>query len=186
MTCVLGWTSLNHKPKTTTYQKSFFPQSIKDWNNLTPNQRNCPSISSFKDNLRKKLGLKANPLLKNNSNKTTINHTRIRLGLSGLSSQRCDYNHIKDPKCPTCGAKTEDPQYYFLLCPTYNGLRPIFLQKTCDILTENDIQIDFHRRPFRNFFINTILNGSPLLDEMNNKKIIELCQAFIRESKRFP
>jgi hypothetical protein len=170
---------------TTAYQKSYFPQTIKDWNSLPLNIRNSPSIATFKENMKKTLGPKANPLFKYNSSKTSINHTRIRLGLSGLASQRCDYNHIKDPKCQTCGAKTEDPQHFFLTCPTYNGFRPIFLQKISDILTANNIQIEFHKRHFRDFFLNIILNGSPLLDEQANMKIIEVCQSFIRESKRF-
>ena len=137
-------------PKTTTYQKSFFPQSINDWNNLNMDIRGAPSINSFKDHQKKLCGHKINPLYHHDSSKAAINHTRIRLGLSGLSSQRFDYNHINDPRCLTCGAENEDPVHFFMLCPTYDGPRTKFLASICDILGENNIQIDFRRRNFRN------------------------------------
>ena len=171
--------------KTTTYLKSFFPQTIKDWNTLNNATRTSISISSFKDQLKKSLKLKSNPLFYLNSTRASTHQTRIRLGLSGLSSQRRDYNHIQDPKCQSCHAKTEDPEHYFLLCPTFDGPRPNFIQGVVDILIANNTDIDFRIRQFRELFIHIILNGHPSLDEESNKTIFELCQTFIRESKRF-
>jgi hypothetical protein len=171
--------------KTTTYQKSFFPQSINDWNNLGPNLRGLNTIDSFKYHQKKLCGSKPNPLYHHNSSKAAINQTRIRLGLSGLSSQRFDYNHINDPRCLTCGAENEDPVHYFMLCRTYDGPRPKFLTDICDILTASDIEIDFRKRLFRNFFIETIIKGTNLLNEDANAKIFQITQHFIKESKRF-
>ena len=85
--------------RTTTYQKSFFPNSIKDWNELDMSARGCPSIDSFKEYQKKNCGFKVNSLFNKYSTKESINQSRIRLGLSGLSSQRHDYNHIDSPKC---------------------------------------------------------------------------------------
>jgi hypothetical protein len=173
-------------PKTVTYQKSFFPQSIKDWNNLPQQTRESTSLSSFKDYQKKTTGYKTNPNYHHNSSNAAITHTRIRLGLSGLSSQRFNYNHIASPQCLTCGAANEDPTHYFLLCPTYAAPRPAFLEGICDILDDYEINIDFRRRRFRDKFIQLILKGSPCLNDVTTTRIFEITQTFIYDSKRFP
>ena len=172
--------------RTTSYHKFFFPQSINDWNALNLHTRNSPTIISFKDKLKSSSGYKINPLYHQSPSNAFINQTRIRLGLSGLSSQRHDYKHITDPKCQTCNARKEDPFHYFVLCPTYNGQRPPLLEGICDIFREKGIEVDFRRPLFRNFLINTILRGTDILDDNSNKIIFTLAQTYIRESHRFP
>jgi hypothetical protein len=169
--------------RTTTYQKSFFPQSVKDWNGLDKTLR---AINTFKDHQKKNAGYKTNKLFHHRSNAPAINHTRIRLGLSGLSSQRFDYKHIDDPKCIRCGAKREDPIHYFLLCPAYTEQRQNSLNDICDILHSNDIAVEFNRGNFRKFVIKTILRGSILLDDVENKNIFLITQLYILNTKRFP
>jgi hypothetical protein len=172
--------------RTSTYQNSFFPKTIKDWNNLDRAVRLLPSVDSFKDHLKKTISPKINKLYHHDCNKAAISQTRMRLGLSGLSSHRHDYNHINDPKCPTCAAKSEDPLHYFLLCPTYARQRPSLITETCNILLLHGIQVDFLSKPFRDFYIKTLLKGSDLFNLTTNKNIFELVQVFIRESQRFP
>ena len=172
-------------PKTATYQKSFVPQTINDWNNLAVAIRELPSIDSFKYYQKKTCGFKTNSLYHHSSSSAAINHTRIRLGLSGLSAQRFDYNHINDPRCLTCGANNEDITHYFMLCPTYSGPRPEFLTGICDLLSGNNIEIDFRSRPFRNFFLETIIKGTACLDNKVIAKIFQITHKFINESKRF-
>jgi hypothetical protein len=70
-----------------TYQNSFFPQSIKNWNELSKKDR---EICTFKEHQNKKSGFKNNHLYHLYSSKAATNHTRIKLGLSGLASQCCD------------------------------------------------------------------------------------------------
>jgi hypothetical protein len=171
--------------RTTSYQKSFFPHTITDWNNLEDNIKNLPSIDCFKENLKKISSPKPNPLFHHDGSKAAINHTRIRLGLSGLCSHRYNYKHINDPKCPTCDASCEDPTHYFLTCPTYNAQRHNFLIDICEILFTNDIEVDFTRRLYRTFFINTILKGSEDLTYQENQRIFTLTKTYILDSHRF-
>ena len=110
--------------RTATYQKSFFPQTIKDWNSLGRTVREVDNITKFKDHLKTNTGYKTNKLYQHSISKSAINQTRMRLGLSGLSSQRFDYKHIDDPKCLTCNAKIEDPEHYFLTCHCSKGKLP--------------------------------------------------------------
>jgi hypothetical protein len=172
--------------RTTTYQNSFFPKTIKDWNNLDRTSRLLTSPLSFKEFLKKSTTKKPNKLYHHDSSRAAIMHTRMRLGLSALSSQRFNYNHIKDPKCLTCGGKAEDTIHYFLLCPSFARHRPALIIETCTILSEKGIQIDFLNKPFRDFYIHTLLKGSPTLNLTENKLIFDHVQLFIKSSKRFP
>jgi hypothetical protein len=172
--------------RTTQYQKSFYPQTIKDWNSLPTDTRTTTSLDSFKESRKSMTGFKTNTLFHHDTSKAAIDLTRIRLGLSGLSAQRHDYNHIDDPKCLTCGSTTEDPQHYFLTCPTYSTARPSLLQNVSDILHKYDIAIDFRKRFFRLAFIDTLLKGSECLSHEDNIYILKQTQIFIRESRRFP
>ena len=172
--------------RTATYQNSFIPQSIKDWNELDNPLRQAVSIDSFKEKLKHLIGFKTNKLFHHDSSKAAINLTRIRLGLSGLSSQRHDYNHIDTPVCPTCGAKSEDPLHFFLLCPTFEGPRPTLLHGICEILFRNNFDVDFRKRTFRKFLMETMLRGSILLSESGNLQIMKCSESFIRASQRFP
>ena len=172
--------------RTSTYQNSFFPQTIKDWNNLDILTRNATSIQSFKDSIKKATGYRVNKLYHHDSSKAAISQTRMRLGLSGLSAHRHHYKHIDNPKCPTCGAKTENPTHFFLLCPTFAAHRPTLITESCDIFQKYGVIIDFRERRFREYFILTLLNGSPSMTLRDNKSIFTLVQSFIHHSHRFP
>jgi hypothetical protein len=126
-----------------------------------------------------------NKLYHHDSSRAAIHHTRLRLGLSGLSSHRCDYNHINDPACPSCAAKIEDPHHYFIACPTFAGPRDRLLRETSIILQKYDIDIDFRKRHFRESLVNTLLRGSPQISITDNKELFKYTQEFICESQRF-
>ena len=172
--------------RTSSYQKSYYPQTIKDWNSLPRILRLAPSIDSFKEGHKSMTGCKANPLFHHSSSKAEINLTRIRLGLSGLSAQRFDYKHIDDPSCPTCGAKSEDPEHFFLTCPTFSQARINLLQNVTDKLHEYDIDIDYRKKSFRSALINSLLKGSECLSHETNIYIMNQAQLFIKDSRRFP
>jgi hypothetical protein len=155
--------------RTTTYQKSFFPQSIKDWNGLDNAIRNVKTIDTFKDKQKLSTGYTTNHLYHQYPSRAAINHTRLRLGLSALSAQRFDYNHIDNPKCLLCNAPSEDLVHYFLLCPAHATHRDTFLRETCLILNNNDIEVEFRSQRHRNLFINIVLKGTKLLSDANNK-----------------
>ena len=169
------------------YQNSFFPQSIKDWNGLDPNLRKARSLNAFKDCQKKTVNskYKTNPLFHHSNRKEAINHTRIRLGLSGLASQRFNYNHIDNPKCTRCSETSEDPIHFFLLCPVFDNARAELIQNVCEILNQNDININLGARNLGEEFVEMLLKGSPLLDEVENKKILLLAQTFIKTTQRF-
>jgi hypothetical protein len=173
--------------KTTTFQNFFYPQSIDDWNELDKETQSVKMIETFKDYQKKNCGYKTNSLYHQYPSKAVTNHTRLRLGLSGLSFHRCDYNHIDNPKCPLCPSRCEDPVHYFLTCPAHVAHRDEFMRDVCQILYSiDDFRVDFRSQRFRNQFIDIILKGTNLLNEANNRKIFDITQSDIKYSQRFP
>ena len=149
--------------------RTLFPQTIKDWNSLEQPVRELITLDAFKEYHNKNLGYSNNHLYHHNSSRAAMNHTRIRLGLSGLSSQKHDYNHINNPKCLRCNAKCEDPRHFFLTCHSHDEPRTVFLTEVHQIFHSNDIEVDFRSHPFRRFLINMILKGTLLLSNPINQ-----------------
>jgi exonuclease III len=174
--------------RTSTYQNSYFPNSIKEWNTLDPNLRTAQSLSAFRDRQKKAVNskYKTNPLFHHSNGQEAINHTRIRLGLSGLASQRFDYNHIDSPKCTRCPSQNEDPVHFFLMCPAFEDDREDLIRNVCDILNQNDIQIDLGAPYLGEEFVEMLLKGTPLVNEVENKKILKIAQTYIKNTHRFP
>jgi hypothetical protein len=114
----------------TSYFNSYMPSSIRLWNTLDRGIRNRQSLDSFKYHLKKSKSLKKIKLYSKFNGAKAVNHTRIRLGLSGLKSQRHDYNHVLYPTCDYCGAKKEDAMHYLLQCRIYADMRTVLLEKT--------------------------------------------------------
>jgi hypothetical protein len=116
------------RTRTLSYKNSFIPSTIKLWNKLDLRVRNSPSLSTFRQAIKKHLFPKPNPLFLYGRRPAQIHHARIRMGLSALNQQRHKYNYIPDPACTSCGYRQEDPIHYFLECPTYHGARQILFR----------------------------------------------------------
>ena len=80
------------------FLKSFIPSSIKAWNESSLCIRQSVSIETLKVNLEDKYGNTSYSLFLAHEGKGAINHSRIRMGLSGLNAQRKKYHFIADSK----------------------------------------------------------------------------------------
>ena len=67
-----------------------------------------------------------------------INHTQLRLGLSGLNGHRCFFNFIDYATCPKCGHTPEDSEHFLLLCPVYAAQRETLLSHL-DTMYNNEL-----------------------------------------------
>ena len=105
---------------------SFIPKTIRDWNNLKF-LHNASSLDSFKARFKKEFFGDTNPFFKIDIDGGNIPHTRLRLGLSHLSSHLFTYNLINDPTCRFCGVESETISHYLLRCPTYHVQRVTYL-----------------------------------------------------------
>ena len=112
------------------FRNSFFPSTIKEWNNLDPQIRKSKSISIFKSNILKFIRPKPNNFYYCHNPKGIKLLTRLRLGLSHLREHKFEHN-FQDCLNPIClfGNEIENSTHYLLHCPTYTNERLTLLNK---------------------------------------------------------
>ena len=78
----------------------------------------------------------ANKLYVYGHGRSTINHCRMRLGLSHLRSHLFNYNLINAAFCENedCDHLAETPSHYFLNCPKYADERQDMLSEISEIV----------------------------------------------------
>jgi len=167
------------------FLKSFIPSSIKTWNETSLAIRHSVSFEALKTKLRSIYCNTSYGLFLSHEGKGAINHSRIRMGLSGLKSQRKKYHFIPEATCDTCNAKSENPSHYFLHCPTFAAQRQQMLRE----LSHNVPNVI---EPFLNFqncrnqsndFVNILLFGTGNIPHDN--LVFQTVQIYIEETERF-
>ena len=166
--------------RTEKFCKSFYPNSIKSWNNLDSNIRNAPSLSLFK----KRLINIIRPSIKETFNLSDRQGLKwifqIRVGLSQLKAHKLKHNFsdITNDTC-SCNLSGETTYHFLITCPNFNTIRQDLLTKVKTILLPKNINFD-------NLDIVTLLlYGHKDLEFSENRKILELTAKFICLSGRF-
>lgn len=154
--------------RTTSHLHSFFPSTVRHWNNLSIDTRNSATLSIFK----RKLNLGVNCAVKSyyyiGKRSNVIHHTRIRNNCSNLNGDLFS-NHVRDSPACSCGVGEETATHYFFTCPKYVRSRDILDRE----LQEFNIDID------------VLLYGNVNLNDTENAKIFKCVQDFIHRTKRF-
>ena len=173
--------------RTVRFRKSFILSTINLWNKLGVESRTSPTLSSFKSKLKKDNYKVANKLFLYGTSHGAINHSRIRMGLSGLNQQRRKYNFIENGRCPTCHFKREDDFHYFTNCPTYATQRGVMYREICQTLAPNidpNLFMPISNEDSKDF-LSLIIHGSNESDYDTNKIIFNIIHKFITNTKRF-
>ena len=123
--------------RTSRFQKSFFPSATTGWNSLDLNVRYSLSFPTFKAKLRSTLFPHSyNKLFDFSfSRRTSIYHTRLRLGFSSLREYLYKISRCAWPFCE-CGLDYESVIHFFLFCPRYAAQRNLILASAARILGE--------------------------------------------------
>ena len=151
--------------RTQTYQSSFLPSTIHDWNSLPSTTKQKPSLESFKSALNKNM-VKPSPLFNLGTRSGQILHTRLRLGCSSLNFDLFRRSLIDSSLC-TCG-QVETVNHFLLHCPKYIRLRQdLIATLPCPPLPNN------------------LLYGDEKLSPAQNKLIITNVQRYILATGRF-
>ena len=151
--------------KTQLYYNSFFPVTIREWNNLPSALRNAPTVGQFKSKLNNSVG-KPPPYYYLGERKSQIQHTRLRLGCSSLKLDLHRKNIVDCPNC-ICG-EIESTRHYLLECINYARERNTYLTNIpCELTTKN------------------LLFGLENDTEHLNDEIFTKVQQFITATKRF-
>jgi hypothetical protein len=169
----------------TGYVNSFMPSAVRLWNGLENDIKKCNSLESFKYNLKKAKNIKKVKLYSKFNGNSAVNHTRMRLGLSGLKSQRFDYNHVDNRRCDFCGSTKDDPMHYLLQCSVFATMHTTMLNWISDLYQSKNINLDLRRTIVQKELVKCMLHGDKRLSEGENVDLFRTVQQFIGKSNRF-
>lgn len=169
------------RTNTERYRRSFIPTAVRNWNNLSRNDRTSTSLISFKYRLKKQLFENKTSYFSQSSGKYSVAHTRLRLGLSPLRQHLYQQCIIESPICLHCDDNVEESTtHYIMRCPKHATSRNLLLLKmgpTLDILNINNNS--------ESKIMNLIIKGHSNLTFQQNVDIFNLVQEFIANTKRF-
>ncbi len=150
------------------FDSSFFPETIRLWNNLDDRLKSVTSYEAFTE----KLNTPTFEIPKHyysGSRKTNIILARLRMGCSELNDDLYKIGVTHSPAC-SCGARKENSFHYFMTCPNYAIIRQ---------------QLHAEMIKLTKYSIGTILYGDKTKSEQVNTDIVILVHNFIVESNRF-
>ena len=176
---VLPYTFRNIRCRTNRFIDSFFPNSIKLWNNIYSDFNELPTLQSLKKHLL--------CLLRPTRKSTFGIHDpiglrllfQLRLGLSPLRSHKKNHNFSDTPSdlCP-CGLESETTNHFFNVCPLFVNAR---------IPLEISIRAIFERNNVNSPIVLTdnYLYGHHSLNNSENCKILLATITYLKETNRF-
>ena len=119
------------RARTARYHQSTIPTSIRAWNNLEEDVRTSTSVAVCKKKLKKKMFSQRPEHLGLVKGPSSIQHTRLRLGMSPLRFHLHKLKIMPDAICQQCEiGEEETPRHFLLRCPQYTAYR----QNLCDNL----------------------------------------------------
>ena len=159
------------------FDTSFFPATLRLWNDLDQSIRNSSTIAEFKSKLKTQ-SHKDRAIFYffyfffffgNGDWKLTILLTRIRHNCSILNADLHRVKIVPSPTC-SCGALHESSHHYFFECSNCINQR-------------NNLLRDLSSIPF--VTLDALLYGCSTFDEQRNSQIINAVLLFIKDSNRF-
>ena len=169
------------RARTEKFESSFYPNCLNEWNQLDPEIRLAPSLSTFKTKLLTIIRPPAKSVFGIHDPLGLSYLTQLRVGLSKLNCLKFNHNFRDtiNPMCPTNDG-IEDTEHFLLLCPS-------FVMHRRDLLT-NVLSLV---RPFGYISLSNkdliqllLFGGKDLTNELN-RKIIELTLHYIHNTGRF-
>ncbi|MEW8544911.1 MAG: reverse transcriptase family protein [Candidatus Thiodiazotropha sp.] len=131
---------------TNLYFNSFFPSTIRAWNDLPEQTKQATSVASFKYLLNK--DLKRPPAYFNAGTRAgQVLQARLRTECSSLNSHLYRKNVVSSPSC-SCGG-FESVHHFFFACPKYSIQRNRYLPDDLHNFTTHDLLFGKENVPFR-------------------------------------
>ena len=165
--------------RTEKFKNSYFPATIKIWNNLSLNTRCLDSLNKFKKFLNNKFeedqGIFDYNLFSMQGSKIL---SQFRLGLSNLASHLFQYNLSDNPFCKNCLKCVETQEHYLFDCPCYLGQRQRLEAKLALFVPDYSIL-------FKKDLVKICIFGVPSIDFDTNFNILRVTCDYINESMRF-
>ena len=167
--------------RTVKFKACFYPDSLSEWNKLSPEIRESPSVSTFEKKLCFQIRPPANSVYGIHNPKGVAYLTQLRVGLSKLNFHKFKYN-IKDTVNPMCQVNDgiEDTEHFLLLCNSFSEHRRNLLSGLNDVLEAYK-----HSNTSDINMLQLFLYVSKHLPLEANKLILNLTITYISETKRF-
>ena len=157
----------NTRTRTTQYYESFLPSTLRQWNNLQIETRQCDSLNSFKRVLNK--DKKYVPkYYYYGKRKAQVLHTRLRTGCSSLNLDLFLKSISDSPMC-RCGS-IENTQHFFFHCNLFRRQRIVLLNSVSNYCIPT---------------LQVLLYGDLSLSDVTNERIFNHVHDFIIDSNRF-
>ena len=161
------------------FKNSFFPDSIKAWNNLGHTFHSCTSLSTFKSQILTFVRPEPKLTFSINDRQGLKHIFQLRVGLSLLKSHKKSHNFIDTPSdwCE-CNSAPENTYHYLLQCHLFHFPRIELINSITSIVSPYNL-IDV----IDNQVI--YLYGHRSISCENNRKIILSTIKYIKETGRF-
>ena len=165
--------------KTSRYMNSFFPDSIKSWNNIGADFSSSTSIGQFKKNINVLIRPKPKPVFGIHDPVGLRFLFQLRVGLSPLNCHKCSHNFADTPTdwC-NCHCAPEDTSHFLLSCDLFSLPRVDLRTSVSNILELNNLN---HLSECFEIYI----YGHHSLDDKDNKTILLSTIKFIKDTDRF-
>ena len=184
-THLFGLRAENTIPKikfnTTCYRDSFYPHSIKVWNNIGSEFRNIASLSLFKANIFKLVRPSRKSLIGLHDSSGIKRPLQLRVGLSPLKFHRSNHN-FQDAPSDTCdcSSQPETLDHHLLQCITFTDARSSLMYSITPILHR------YNLLPMHKSLLNKLLlYGPDALNQVYNLGILATTLKYIKDSDRF-
>ena len=169
------------KCRTDTYKNSFYPDTVKNWNNIGSEFREAASLSIFKSSLLKLIRPRKQPIFNVHNPIGVKRIFQLRVGLSPLKSHKKNHNFQDTPlDICNCLITAETTHHFLLNCSIYNDSRRDLFDVINPIIRENGL-------PFLDDsqLIRLLLYGHDDLSEHLNHSILNATIKYINHTKRF-
>ena len=167
------------KYKNDKFNSSFFPNTLKLWNNLSKSIQ-CKDVDEFKLCIKNEIKPKSYKHFSYGHKLGNILLARIRVGRSYLNQHKFTIGHSDSPEC-ICHFKSESPEHFFLQCFLYSPERQILFD-----LIEHYVPSfpNLNKKQKLDIILRGIDIDNPELKHLN-KTLTKAVQNFIMSTKRF-
>ena len=121
--------------RTDKFKTNVYPDSLSEWNKLSFEIRESPSVSKFRKKLFSQLRPPAKYVYGIHNPQGDAYLTQLRVGQSKLNFHKLKYNFrdAVDPMCPVNDG-IEDIEHFLLLCNSFSEHRRNLLSGVNDVL----------------------------------------------------
>ena len=163
--------------KTTSFYRSFVPNTTRQWNLLPETIRSETSTNKFKKQLSELYSAAHPPDLYLAGSKTgNADHTKIRCGSFELNSYLHQIQKSNSPAC-ACGYRIENTSHFVLHCPIYQRIRAELFGNISMILNFNFSSLPSSEK------LSILLDGVSL-DTGSGRLVARHFQNYLQEAKQ--